>query len=286
MSKVVAKRVLYLSSKDKIQVSGQPGTSNHDFFMDLEESVRQMEPQFMIRDPDVRIYATISQLWVPFALNSKGFVTRNPPYRVGRGNALHIPQVHMLRLHTSVAHDNMTQRGHSTIALQIPFMDYYQEGVPNTQYVFSRVSYKEPHPDHIGRFKLSDGLESLSFVRFWITDEGDRLLETLPNTPVYITLTLTAETAVRKRKYNEDLTKNVRELVGLNRLLLVQNEKLRRREGSGSEDYARRWDRLHLLRNVQRLNNPDESKQEGRLPGATQEEAGGAPEQEEQAGVL
>lgn len=136
----------------------------------------------------------------------------------------HVPQVQMLRVHTNLLHDNASSSGYSTAALQFPFMSHYHEADPSNPYSHAFVSYEEPHMEHAGLFELINGLESLGLVRFWVTDEQNRIVRTKPQVPIHLALTLRAETTVRKRKHTEDMQKMARENVGLQRLLLLQND--------------------------------------------------------------
>lgn len=247
------KRVLYVSSRDRV---GFPGGDAFDFFVDMENTVSLLEPEFAdSADRDVKISLSVSQLMVPFFKGSRGFVDRVPAYRTPTpgGNALRTPQVEMLRLHTDIVHQNMTPRGHSSAVLQIPFMDHYAEPelAADDARTFSRVTYSEENDQHTGRFELLHGLESLNYARFWITDEGDRLLRTNDSFEVYITLTLYAESGVQERRHRNDLLAHVRQLVHLNRLLLVQGdskEDAKRAIAGGERSSGRRSDRKRKRR--------------------------------------
>ena len=219
----VKRRVIFLSSRDRI---GYPAGDAYDFFVDLENSVSQLGPEFDTRDPNVKVTMSVSQLFFSLDRGNYGKMDRDPPYvkgSVSRGTR-HVPQVQLLRVHTNVLHENMVSTGHSNVVLQIPLMEHYKEATREVDYTFSHVAYQEPHADHVGRFELSGGLESLNFMRFWLTDEGDRLVVPRRNSEVYLALTLEATSNRRLHQHRNDVGKGVRELIHLNRLLLVQGD--------------------------------------------------------------
>lgn len=233
MSKFTSRRVLFVSSFD--QLTGASDRFQHDFYIDLESSVSQLHPLFHFRDPDVRIYASIAQAWIPVPTQSRGVIERDPFVYEGSvvNGTRHIPQVQMVRVHTNLLHDNASSSGYSTTALQFPFMTHYHEADLNNPFSHAFVSYEEPHPEHAGCFELINGLESLGLVRFWITDEKNRMIRTKPQVPIHLAITLRAETTMRKRKHTEDVQKMLRETVGLQRLMILQNDQNHRQARIG-----------------------------------------------------
>jgi len=279
MSKYSSRRVLFISSAD--QLSGASDRFQYDFYIDLESSVSQLHPLFHFRDPDVRIYASIAQAWVPVPTLSKGVIDRDPFVYEGSSvnGTRRVPQVQMLRVHTNLLHDNSTSAGYSTTALQFPFMTHYHEADLNNPFSHAFVSYEEPHPEHAGCFELINGLDALGMVRFWVTDEQNRMIRTKPQVPIHLALTLRAETTMRKRKHSEEAQRFMRESVGLQRLMILQNDNnlqaARRGLLTMQQLYDRDNERDEILedneqrRQVRRLGDDDEEEEE-----AGQEEAG------------
>jgi len=242
------KRVIFISSRDRAEY---PGGDNFDFYIDLENTLTQMGPEFAGTDRrDVNISMSVSQLFVPFNKESLGFIDRVKPYYKGthKNGSRHIPQVQMLRLHTDIIHDNMTPRGHSSVVLNVPFMEHYKEADLTRDYTFSHLSYNEENDQHTGRFHLIHGLQSLHTVRFWLTDEGNRLIRPKHDFDVYITLTVYAESAIHEKRHQNELISTLKELTHLNRLLLIQGESQQAaREHVEQEQHKRRHKRRHGL---------------------------------------
>lgn len=218
---------LFVSSNDQPVVNGRK--LHYDFYVDLNPAVSQLQAEFgQARDPDIRITASVAHLWVPFESGSRGFVQRRPPMVEydQRRRTYYTPQVRMLRLHTNLLHGNASSRGgYNTTALQIPFMPNYHEATDDS-YAHAFVSYERgADPETAGTFELTNGLDNMNMARFWITDERDHTLRTKSNVPVHIGLILRVETAVRKRKRNDDMYALMRELVGMQRLQVIQNER-------------------------------------------------------------
>lgn len=240
-----ARRTIFLSSADRVR---GVGGSNYDFCIDLENTVSQMGPEFNAKNKNVKISMSVSKLYVPFTKGSAGVVMRDPPYYRGsiNNNTRHVPQIKLLRLHTNMIHDNMISSGHSDIILQIPFAEHYKEALKDSPYTFSHVSYTERHSEHTGRFELLHGLDSLSCVRFWLTDEGNRFTPAFKGSDVYITLTLYAESVEEKVSHRSDLSRYMRELIHLNRLLLIQGEGPDRARAALEEHHRRNSKRARL----------------------------------------
>lgn len=230
--KYVRRQTLFVSSND--QPAGGDSNlkkSHNDFYVDLNAAVSQLQAEFgQLRDPDVRIYASVSHLWVPFGTGSKGFVQRVPPiaeYDQKRG-VYYTPQVRLLRLHTGLLHGNASSRGgYSTCALEIPFMSNYHEADGSSPYSHAFVSYeKNADPENAGTFELANGLDNLSLARFWVTDERDHVLRTKSTIPIHLGLVIRVETAIKKRKRTDDTHALLREMVGMQRLQIVQADKV------------------------------------------------------------
>lgn len=214
------------------RVSGASARSPHDFYVDLDNVVTRSHPMFGKRDPDVRIYASVSQLYVPLPKDSKGVLDRDPIYTEGSSNlgTRHTPRVNLLRLHTNLTHNNGSSSGYSTVALQVPFLPHYYEAEPNNPYAHACLCYEEPHPDSTGTFELVNGTDSLGLVHFFLTDENNRRVRTLPRGVIHITLTLKTESTTRKRKHNEQTAELLREINALTRLSVLQRDALSRRQ--------------------------------------------------------
>lgn len=236
--KYVRRQTLFISSND--QPAG--GSSNlkkyhNDFYIDLNSAVSQLQAEFgQLRDPDLRIYATVSHIWVPFPTGSKGFIQRVPPiaeFDQTRG-VFYTPQVRLLRLHTGLLHGNATSRGgYSTCALEIPFMSNYHEADQSSPYSHAFVTYeKNADPENAGTFELANGLDNLSLARFWVTDERDHVLRTKSSVPMHLGIVIRVETAMKKRKRADDTHALMREMVGMQRLQILQTDrKERNKEG-------------------------------------------------------
>jgi len=249
MSKYTHKRVVYVDSSQRI--SGASARSPHDFYVDMDSVVTRTHPMFGTRDPDVKIYVSVSQLYVPLPRNCKGVLDREPIYTEGltENNTRHTPRVNLLRLHTNLTHNNGNTSGLSTVALQLPFMTHYVEADPHNPFTHAAVVYEEPHPESIGTFELTNGADSLGLVHFFLTDENNRRVRTLAQGVIHMVLTVKTESAVRKRKYHDDTYSIWREMLALTRLNIMQKDILSRRdtiavlkatqEQTGREDVTR-----------------------------------------------
>ena len=279
MSKFTSRRVLFVSSSD--QLSGASDRFHYDFYIDLESSVSQLHPLFHFRDPDVRIYASIAQAWIPVPTRSRGFIDRDPFVYEGSttNGTRHVPQVQMLRVHTNLLHDNSSSAGYSTAALQFPFMTHYHEADPNSPYSHAFVSYEEPHPEHSGCFELVNGLDALGLVRFWITDEKNRRIRTKNQVPIHLALTLRAETTMRKRKHSEETQRYMRESVGLQRLLILQNDNNAQAARMGLLGVQTLYDRDNERDEIFDANNErNKARRVARLPGIPEDETQDQPD--------
>jgi len=230
MSRYTHKRVVFVDSSQR--VSGASDRWPHDFYVDLDSVVTREHPMFGARDPDVKIYASISQLYVPLPKNSKGVLDRDPIYTEGDvlDGTKHTPRVNLLRLHTNLAHNNGDASGYSSVVLQAPFLPHYYEADQNNPHAHAAFSYEEPHPESTGTFELVNGTHSLGLVHFFLTDENNRRVRTLSRGVIHIAMTLKTESTVRKRKYNEETSGIMREMLALARLSLLQNDVISRKQ--------------------------------------------------------
>ena len=174
---------------------------------------------------DVNIEISVGQLYVPFSKDSQGYAPRQPPVNP-------VPQIKMLRLHTDILHHNLDSGNHTNVVLQIPFLEHYREAIDQSdntdrESAFSHVSFKEQGDQH-AKFSLFHGTRGgYSCLRFWLTDEENRLI--VPAGDWYINLTLFYEvdTQPEDKRFRENLLGTLNSILETNRLLLFQGEQLR-----------------------------------------------------------
>lgn len=205
-------RVLYLSSKDQINPAG----SKSDFCVDISPLLFDMNSE---RD-NVTVSASVGQVYIPFVKDSRGFPPRNP-------SVSPIPQVKLLRLHTDLPHHNMSSNQHTSAVLQIPFMEHYTEAIDSTDTgtgdSFSHVSFEEKG-DQYAKFDIFHGNQGISCLRFWISDEQDRLIVPADDWHVALNLTYKLDQKPEERSFRILLLNRLDNLIELNRLLLLQGD--------------------------------------------------------------
>lgn len=222
-------RTVFLSSGDRLT-----GGDNYDFRIDLSTVVTSLGPEFEQqgeKSKDITIHAAVEQLYIPLSSGNQGAMAREPPYTVTIAGQTVVPQVNMLRLHCDATHDNMIANGGTNTILQLPFMDHYKEALPlptsrsiNFSTNHAHLSYAARHGTQHGMFKLMHGFNGLHTIRFWLTDEKDRMVKPLPSKDVHITLLLIAESTAHERDRHSDLTRLLKENAHLTRLLVIQND--------------------------------------------------------------
>lgn len=205
-------RVLYLSSHDAINGGVVP-----EFCADISPILFDMNAL----SDDVNVSVSVGQLYVPFERQAEGFVPRLPAVNP-------VPQVKLLRLHTDMPHHNLAADKHTTVILQVPFLEHYTEAYSassaNRVDPFSHVSFEEKG-DQYAKFDLFHGNQGISCLRFWLTDEQDRLVQ--PADHWHIGLNVVYKQNERKRKtFQDTLINRLDNLVELNRLVLLQNQLL------------------------------------------------------------
>lgn len=231
MSRYTHKRSVFVSSNQRVR--GASDDWLHDFYLDLDSVItRDIHPIFTQRDPDIKIFASVAQLYVPLPKNSKGVLEREPAYTEGSSvnNTRHVPRVNLVRLHTNLQHNNADETGFSSIVLQAPFLPHYYEADPNNAYANAAWVYEPEHPESHTTFELVNGTRSLGLVRFTLTDENNRRFLTAPTADVHMILTLKTESTARKRKHQEHTSQLLRELLAVQRLGLLQNDILSNRQ--------------------------------------------------------
>jgi len=195
----------------------------YDFVMDLPSAAMEMPPHCSTTaDADSTLDGCITQVVMPLPPLSLGRLTRIPSCMASTGNNL---QVVLFRLHSTIMQDNKNVRGDSSVLLQVPFMSHYSESQDLTDpRIYAKFTYDSPsETTAMGKFRILGGLHSLRSVRFWITDEMDRLF--MPAGDWHFVLSLTASTAAPQRKtdaYLMDMDRCLRTSLQLQRLALFQ----------------------------------------------------------------
>lgn len=254
------RRTVFLSSAD-----GLPNSEIFDFTINMSSVLAHAEEHdtsnegLALKNKTSVINASVEQLYIPLKKGTQAHVPREPEVLVTVRNTTTPPPVHMLRLHCDATHDNLQASGNSNIILQIPFMNNYREAesIPassssEVNFNNSSVSYTSNHSEQQGMFRLVHGYKGLDTVRFWLTDEKNRLIKpNLSNSNVYLALTLTTESNIAEVKRHRDIMRMLLENAHLTRMLVIQNHDSRE-----SLRYLKRHnehkDRLHrkLLKHI------------------------------------
>jgi hypothetical protein len=116
-------------------------------------------------------------------------------------------------------------------------MANYHEAAGSSPYAHAFVSYQSSaDPTDAGTFELTNGLDNLSLARFWVTDERDHTLRTKSTVPMHFGLVIRIETSQKKRMRNDDIHALMREMVGMQRLQLLQNDRMMKRSKRSEDD--------------------------------------------------
>jgi len=212
-----------------------PGSENFDFRISMSSVLAHTEDHLNdkmgSKEKFSTVRASVEQLHRPLRAGTQANLPRTPEQLIELNGETYIPPVQMLRLHCDVTHDNLEASGNSNIILQIPFMEYYKEAAPippqksrTVNFNKAHLSYTANHQEQHGTFTLMHGYRGLDTVRFWLTDEKNRLVvPTNSGGPVFITLTLYSESCADEVRRHQETYRLLRENTHLTRMLVVQN---------------------------------------------------------------
>lgn len=204
----VRQRTLFLSSSQRESNSG----SLADFCVDISPLI------YNLATSSDSLVLSVNHVFIPFRPGSRGFVDRIPESSSN-------DQVQLVRLHSDLLHQNLNHNSYTSVLLQFPFAHTYKEAFEqksDDEQLFSSVYYKDQAED-TSRFSLyKGGTHQISCVRFWLTDERNRLIIPAADWNVALNIAFVPDHINNHLNTQKLIIRHLEELIEIDRLRLFQ----------------------------------------------------------------